>query len=217
MSRPHTDSTYLKAKGFGFIVMLAIMVLGLIFNTGCGEKKSSTGGGTTVVNPTTPNQPTCSGCPNNRAVIASGLGKVIDLSNQVQMEMGLTFYGDSAIINQNQNQVGYYQGTVVAQGYLRILRSTNNGTGCQIPVGTYQVNPTQSGNWLMHSFTDIRFEANNGGSRIRGYLYNNYVTSAAPAVRGSDGNTYPYKIKQWLIIETVNGNNCGVFGQFYLE
>ncbi len=216
MGRPNTDSTYMKAKGLGFIVMLAIMVLGLIFNTGCGEKKSSTGGNV-VVTPTSTPQP-CTGCPNNSAVIASGLGRVLDLSgSQIQMEMGLTFYGDGNLINQGQNQVGYYQGAVAAQGYLRILTSTNNGTQCQIPVGTYQVNTTQSGNWLMHSFTDIRFEANNGGSLIRGYLYNNYVSAAAPAVRGSDGNTYPYKIKQWLIIETVNGTNCGVFGQFYLE
>ncbi len=218
------DEKQLKIKGYGFLLMLVVMAIGLVFNTGCGKKGDNNNRAGGVVTPTQPARPSCSGCPSSTALLATGLGRVYNLSGGVQFELGLTFYGDAASINQGQNDFfSVYSGTVVANGYLRILESYdptpgfNTGTECVIPVGTYQVNPVSPGAWAYQSFSDIQMEATNGSNRIRFYLYNNYLTQSLPPVRGSDGNTYPYYIKQWMIIESVNNANCGVLGQFYLE
>lgn len=184
--------------------LFASSILTIAMITACGKN-----GGGDAPPPSGPGVivSSCTSCPANSALLASGVGRTI-YGGQVESQMALEFYGDGTYMQSYSGQTTYspmqYAGTVAAQGSLQWNIPSNL---CGIPAGAYAISTVSPGYWRGQSFNNLMLTA--VGPTSLQIMISGWITAAVPSLVGFDGRQYPFKVQGQMYIR---GQSTGYYG-----
>lgn len=146
----------------------------------------------------------CGSCNGANALLASGTGQTFR-SGALEMELSLDLYGQgytSQTNTQQTNGLQSYNGTVAAQGTLRVFQPS---TACGVPAGDYSIVTTQAGQWngYNHSFSNLMLQAN-GPAQVVVLMQGNWIEYSTPASVTTDGRQFPYRLQNSVTVYNPN-------------
>ncbi len=186
---------------------LSVFVFSAVFITismnACGgkDKKDGDVGGAP---PITPNCPTCLGGQSN-------LGAALGQNSEIAL--GLSFGSVGAAPGD-----GTYNGQVTATGFLHIKQPFGCGMTQGVPAGVFSAVTVTPGNWmgawgsslvqnLVMEAAGIRFVVGIGAPYLSGQ-----INGVQPYRVGPNGEQYPSYIQGDILIQSMNGEACNIFG-----
>lgn len=179
-----------------FLVLFSLMFIA----TGCGKRKHSN------VNPylSPYGYGTCTSCPAGSQFMMSALGQKLSLNGMPIMELSLEFYAAGGA--QPLTTGTTYNGPVSAQGILHVMQGDPI---CNLPPGQYHVTTLTPGQMQDQSIFNLMLQGGPAGGAYGAGMQiavpNNFVTASTQAKVGVDGRTYPFRLQNFIYINT---NSC---------
>lgn len=191
-----------KASRFN-LIMVVFAMMALSFTACQNDSGSSVATPPIYVDPGLVGVNGCSGCPGNMGFLVSAVARSHEpFAGQVEIEMGLDFFGDMNMINQlrGANPAFYalpttgYAGQVAVGGMMHVLRQP---ISCPVlPPGQYIVQNMNMGFWgndgAGRSFEGITMTLN-GPVQVTAAISGYTMPATPPATDINGMKTYPYR------------------------
>lgn len=194
------ENGWMRYFAYAFIAVTISLLV-----SACGEDK---GGQTHAVVPVNPYiNASCIGCPVSTTLISSALGKSWNYANLQQAQLSLQFYADAASYTAAQTMGSrYYQGPVVAGGFLNVLIPKTSSPYCIIPQGLYTISTLAPGQWSGETFSEMRLQAI-GPTSLQLVLRRNGITAGMTQI-DRQGQSFPYSLMTDVEVISPNGVSC---------
>lgn len=189
---------------FGWSVFALLTLSLAILATSCGKKDGKT---TVATTPGTTYDPSCPACIADGTLLGSALGFYGGTLSKASynIQLGLTFTGTAGTTG-----ILGYTGPVSAVGVMSVKVSSQF---CPMPVGTYQVTTTATGQWnsTYGGPQNLSLDAQHtDGSIVKMRFLYGQVYAYQPNLIDDVGRVYPYGLVAEIVMDSVNGNPCVV-------
>lgn len=196
-------------RHFAFWVVIFSAVFMTLNMNACG-KKDKNGGNVGSPGP----YPGCVNCP-------PGTGTTLAAAMGFNNEIGAGFNFSAT---QQVQQGGSYAGPVVASGFLHIKRNITCNVNVVLPPGIYQAATVQAGSWMgawgSSMVQNLRMQAGPVTFIVgpQGWGFSDGIINGVQPYRvGPSGEQYPNYLAGDILIESVNGQPCGMPGMALVE